>query len=98
MFLMVCEFDDLRMWLQRLERQSRGRERLNKEVMRKMELEAKSMTNDGKAKVVLKLGAYGNDVKKLKNELENFVQVVLFKLWCIKNIMLEDFKWYDKED
>ncbi|GKC29072.1 vesicle transport v-SNARE 11, partial [Tanacetum coccineum] len=54
-----------------------------KAIMRKMELEAKSMTNDGKAKVVLKLGAYGNDVKKLKNELENFVQVVLFKLWGI---------------
>ncbi|GJY33014.1 vesicle transport v-SNARE 11 [Tanacetum coccineum] len=70
MFLMVCEFDDLRMWLQRLEKQSRGGDRLNEEVrMRKMELEARSMTNDGKAKMVVKLGVYGNDVKKLKNEL-----------------------------
>ncbi|GJS13515.1 vesicle transport v-SNARE 11 [Tanacetum coccineum] len=70
MFLMVCEFDDLRMWLQCLEKQSRGRDRLNEEVrMRKMELESRSMTNDGKAKVVVKLGVYGNDVKKLKNEL-----------------------------
>nr|GEV86751.1 vesicle transport v-SNARE 11 [Tanacetum cinerariifolium] len=34
-----------------------------------MELEARSMTNDGKAKVVVKLGVYGNDFKILKNEL-----------------------------
>ncbi|GKB63992.1 vesicle transport v-SNARE 11-like protein, partial [Tanacetum coccineum] len=38
-------------------------------LMRKMELEARSMMNDRKAKVVVKLGVYGNDVKKLKNEL-----------------------------
>ncbi|GJX97776.1 hypothetical protein Tco_0353574, partial [Tanacetum coccineum] len=54
----------------RLENQSRGGDRMNEEVrMRKIELEARSMTNDGKAKVVMKLGVYGNDVKKLKNEL-----------------------------
>ncbi|PWA43779.1 hypothetical protein CTI12_AA532460 [Artemisia annua] len=37
-------------------------------LIRKMELEAKSLTNDVKAKVVVKLGEYGNDVKKLKAE------------------------------
>ena len=33
-----------------------------------MELEARNLTNDVKAKVVVKLGEYGNDVKKLKAE------------------------------
>nr|GEY11840.1 hypothetical protein [Tanacetum cinerariifolium] len=70
LFLMVCEFDDLRMWLQRLKKQSRGIDRLNEEVVEKhFKSDTRSMTNDGKAKVVVKLGVYDNDVKKLKNEL-----------------------------
>ncbi|GJU90291.1 copia protein [Tanacetum coccineum] len=38
-------------------------------LIRKMELEARSLTKDVKAKVVVKLGEYRNDVKKLKSEL-----------------------------
>ncbi|PWA45568.1 vesicle transport v-SNARE 11 [Artemisia annua] len=38
-------------------------------LIRKMELEARSLKKKVKAKVVVKLGEYGNDVKKLKNEL-----------------------------